>query len=271
MPDTSSITTPLVLERAPNFRDLGGHRTTDGRQVRHGLVFRSGQLVGLTDTDLEQLTSLGLRTVVDFRGEFELELFGEDRLPLGVRWVSLPIAAAGMDPSTHAALRQGDFTALPDLSLASRRFIRHNTDALGRLLDLASHRENLPLVFHCIGGKDRTGVAAAVVLALLGVPWPAIRADYMETNNRQRITVAERVAWLAHHPEAPEPIDQAVLDAAHRFFVVRPEYIDAARDEVMRLAGSFERYAIDDLGLDAAVIENLRRNLLIAQPVRRHP
>ncbi len=264
MPDTSSTSPHFALGGAPNFRDLGGHITNDGRQVRHGMVFRSGQLVGLTDADLDQLASLGLRTVVDFRHEYEVGIFGADRLPPGTRLVSLPIAAAGMDASTHAAIRRGEFAALPDLTAANRVFIRRNTTALSELLYLLSDQDNLPLIFHCIGGKDRTGVAAAVVLATLGVPWPAIRDDYLRTNDLIGDAVEERIARLAQAvgSDVTRQASDEDITAARHFFIVEPSYIDAALDEMVSMSGSVEQYVRDDLGVDADGIERLRSTLL---------
>lgn len=60
------------LEGQPNFRDLGGYQTVDGRTMRTGLVFRSGELPRTTDADLETLKKLGVRTVVNFLTEGEI-------------------------------------------------------------------------------------------------------------------------------------------------------------------------------------------------------
>ncbi len=78
-----------LIEGARNFRDLGGYRTTAGEVVRCGRVFRSAHLANLTDGDLETFTKLGIRTVVDFRPEVEKDLTGHNRLPEGVRYLTL--------------------------------------------------------------------------------------------------------------------------------------------------------------------------------------
>jgi protein-tyrosine phosphatase len=253
-----------ALEGSPNFRDLGGYRTDNGSIVRRGLVFRSGQLAGLTESDVNRLEDLGIRTVVDLRHDFEVELFGQDRLPPGVRRVALPIATAQMDPSTHDAMRKGNFTALPDLTAANREMIRHRTGPLGRLLKIISRSENLPLVFHCIGGKDRTGVASAILLELLGVPRPTIRQDYLISNELLGSTVEDRLSYLAQVIGGDSDIRprEEDLEAARRFFVLEPRYIDAALDEIDEVAGSVEQYVKRQLGLDEAEVERIRSLLL---------
>jgi protein-tyrosine phosphatase len=252
------------LEGSPNFRDLGGYPTENGKNVRRGLVFRSGHLATLSDADVGRLQDLGLRTIVDLRHEYEIELFGPDRLPPGARRVALPIATGQMDPSTHDAMRRGEFSALPDLGAVSREMIRHRTEALGNLLRLISRPENLPLVFHCIGGKDRTGVASAILLGLLQVPWETIRQDYLASNESLGATVDERLSHLIRviGTEADIRLREEDLDAARRFFVLEPSYIDAALDEIENVAGSVEEYAKRHLGLVEADVGRLRSLLL---------
>ena len=62
----------IPLDGQPNFRDIGGYTANDGRQVRWGTVYRSGELNKLSDRDLDRLAELGIRTVVDLRSEAEI-------------------------------------------------------------------------------------------------------------------------------------------------------------------------------------------------------
>lgn len=260
----AAIPPPLRLTGSPNFRDLGGYHNDHGSIVRRGLVFRSGHLAALCDADVRKLEDVGLRTVVDLRHGYEVELFGEDRLPVKARRLALPIAVANVDPSIHDAMRRAEFSALPDPGEANREMIRHGTEALGHLLRLVSESANLPLVFHCIGGKDRTGVASAILLGLLGVPWSTIREDYLLSNQLLGATIGDRLSHLTRiiggeGDVAPREED---LAAARRFFVLEPGYIDAALDEIERVAGSLDAYVEHDLRVDAAAVDRLRSLLL---------
>lgn len=263
-PRSTSGPQGITLAGAPNFRDLGGYRTADGRVVRRGRVFRSGDLAKLTDEDLGRLEDLGIRTVVDLRLEFEVGVFGRDRLPRGASYRSLPIIAGGMDPAAHEALKAGDLAALPDLVEANRGFIRDNTSELGELLTMLSEPANLPLVFHCIGGKDRSGVVSAVVLSALGVPWETVREDYLRTNDRFRDRVEEQLALLARTTRYGNRVGlrEEMLSAARRFFVLEPGYIDAARDEMIAMSGSIDGYVRDALGVPEEVVSRLCDDLL---------
>jgi protein-tyrosine phosphatase len=255
------------LEGAPNFRDLGGHRTTSGAAVRRGLLYRSGNLSRLSDRDLVTLETANIRTVVDLRPDFEIDMFGRDRLPRAARWVQIPITGGGMDEATHEALRRGDLTALPDLAEANRRFIIEYTAQLGEMIRLAAEPANLPLVFHCIGGKDRTGIAAALLLSVLGVPWQSVQADYLRTNDQIRLDPDEQLALLARVTGSSSTYDtDAAREAARRFFVLESRYIDAAYDEIVARAGSLERYVERHLGIEHDVVARLRETLLDEAP-----
>src|SRR5262245_24575992 len=99
-----------------NFRDVGGCVTRDGRRVRRGLLFRSGHLGHADEGDLAQLASLGIRTVIDFRGPQDEEGDGSGRLPQGARLVRLPMS----DPAAGSEIR--------DL------LYRADSEGLGRIL-----------------------------------------------------------------------------------------------------------------------------------------
>jgi protein-tyrosine phosphatase len=258
-------TASVVLEGAPNFRDLGGYATTDGRIIRTGRVFRSGHLARLTDDDLATLTILGIETVVDFRSELGVETFGRDRLPDGTRHVWLPIGAGEADPAMREAMEAGRFSKLPDLSVANRLLIREHAVEFGRLMMLLADSANLPLVFHCIGGKDRTGIASALLLSILGVPWPTVRNDYLASNTYFAASIETHLTDLSGQAGgAPDPAD---LEAARRFFIVEGDYIDAARDEILTVAGSLTAFVEGSMGVPSDAIQHIRNELLEREEV----
>ena len=79
----------IQLAGQSNFRDLGGYKSGDGRSLKWGQVYRSGELGVLTDEDVATLEEIALRTVVNFLLPEEIDRHGSDRLPAG------PRAAAG--------------------------------------------------------------------------------------------------------------------------------------------------------------------------------
>jgi len=200
----------VALEGAFNFRDLGGYATGDGRVVRRGLLYRSDTLHRLTPGDLERLRGLDLRTVIDLRAADELEEHGAGRL-------------AGHDVAVHNLPMFDDTRSLgidevaaeePVAKLAELyvQMVEQGAATLARAVELLAAPGGMPAVFHCMAGKDRTGIVAGLLLDTLGVPDDVIAADYAVTTGALR----RAAEWLqANAPEAlpPSRYPAWVLDA----------------------------------------------------------
>jgi protein-tyrosine phosphatase len=264
MDATRSPAEPITLEGVPNFRDIGGPPATDGRIVRHRKVFRSGMLAAATDDDLAALESLGIRTIIDLRTRPETNVFGLDRLPHGASLVPLAIPSIGADPIVEAALRSGRFPYLPDLVEVNRSYLRNDAERLGELLELLSDPANQPVLIHCLGGKDRTGVTVALLLTILGVPWSVVREDYLRSNAFFEGTVDGQPNSLSRAMEArigrvPDFGDESTK---REFFVLRPEYIDVVLDEMTRDGRSIADFVREELRLSADTVQRLQSELL---------
>jgi protein-tyrosine phosphatase len=263
-----------TLAGAPNARDLGGLVSADGRRVRRGVLVRAGALGRLTDDDLPVLAALGLVCLVDLRHESEIAIEPPSRLPdPSPRLIHLPvfdpdhpafaavssyIAAAwqGQDLNGYAGrLADGTPAAMTEIYrwfVAGAGARASFAAAVRALADPA----NLPALFHCSVGKDRTGWLTVIVLTAVGVDEDAIRRDYLRTNEVtagvQRLLLDRLVA---RRPEVD-------LDAIRPMLEAREEYLDAAHDEVRRRYGTFDAYLGDGLGLDGDLLAALRDNLL---------
>lgn len=262
--ELASPTAAVTVDGAPNFRDIGGYETADGRRVRSGRLFRSGMLVGISDEGVATLEDLGIRTVVDLRTQEEVDALGSDRLPNAASIVQIRIPSAGADPMVIEALKTGHFPYLPDLVSVNRAYIVDDVAAFGELLTLLSDGANLPAIIHCLGGKDRTGVSTALLLTILGVPWETVRDDYLLSN--------------AHFANAggdqPDSLNQAMEKSLGRapnfgdekskreFFILQPEYIDVVMDEITKDGRTFDEFARNDLGLTDETVARLRTEFL---------
>lgn len=158
----------ITFDNVFNFRDLGGYRGADGRTVRWGRLYRADDLCRLDDADLSRLGELGVRTVVDLRRPWEVERTG--RIPEGsYTWVNAHVVHPEWPVADFA-----DEQARVDYLLARyREMAEQGGEAIGAALRLVADPGAAPLVFHCISGKDRTGLVAAFTLHLLGVAWRA--------------------------------------------------------------------------------------------------
>lgn len=259
----------IGLEGQPNFRDLGGYRTADGRTVKWGQVFRSGELPRLSDDDVAKLEELGLVTVVDFLTEAEIADRGPDRLPDGVKKVPLPMQAGNLGELTAVvtdARKTGDFSSVPpeinpDIH---RRLMEEGRDYYAALLRQIADPDSRPLVFHCSHGIHRTGTASAILLSALGVPWETVREDYLLSNDARKDEIKKRLGQLKELDAKNRgiPIDEVDTTNMEAFYVLDGTYIDAALDQAVKDYGSMDAYIREALGLTDEEIEQLREELL---------
>ena len=239
----------VELETCCNFRDLGGYRTLDGRRTRWRTLFRADGLTQLSPADLEVLGHLGVRTVIDLRTALEVDSRG--RFPAGVAGVAYHHL-----PLTDTLPGAEDGPDWGDTAFVSRRYASYldaGAPAVSDALAILSDSANLPAVFHCSVGKDRTGVLSAVVLGLIGVPDEVIVEDYVLSKTAM-VRVLERL-----QEEYAEAAD-AVAKFAPVILSVEPGSMTGFLHEVRARFGSFEAMA-DELGWTATVTE-LRDRLL---------
>jgi protein-tyrosine phosphatase len=244
----------LPLEGGQNFRDLGGYRTADGRHVKWGKLFRSGSPKWLTAADYRYLEGRGIRVVCDFRstGERQHEPYAWPA-SRGPRMLAddYEMSQAGIMPPMRA-------------DMTPEQAKRVMTDMYPQILSqfgsqyrrmfqelLAGHA---PLAFNCSAGKDRTGIAAALILTALGVPRQTVIEDYTLSN---RYFDARRAA--TSHAGGTADWGGMQPEAMKQFMLADPSYIEAAFEVIDGHAGGVNGYLHDELGLSAADLARLHR------------
>jgi protein-tyrosine phosphatase len=258
----------LHLTTAANFRDAGGYRTMDGEWVRMGLAYRSNGIGHLTDDELAQIERLNIQVVCDLRTAEEIQR-SPDRVPHGATDVSADVLAddsalihemaSGAGAKQAQDRPQGATTRLQHATPSSkdleqriyRDFVRLPSAqrAYRSLFERLADPAELPTVFHCTAGKDRTGWAQAVFLTMLGVPRSTIVRDYELTNEYLR-------------GDALKTLRQSMNGSAPSKVVADPAALDAAFDQVRRDYGSFGNYLSGGLHLSGDVIAAIRQNFL---------
>jgi protein-tyrosine phosphatase len=260
----------IELDGQPNFRDLGGYKTVDGKTVKWGQVYRSGRLPKLTDEDVMRMDSLHIKTVINFLTQTETDVKGKDRLPQGTNEIFLPIdteeGTEGLAKEILRAGETGDFSNIPvEINPEIHRLlINKANEEYAHLLREVSDSSNRPMVFHCSHGIHRTGTGAAILLSILGVPWETIREDYLLSNVYRKEEVEHRLEQLRklaakNQGITPEEVDMTNTNA---FYVLEAEYIDAALDEAVKNYGSMDNYIKEGLGLSEEEIQRLKNELL---------
>jgi protein-tyrosine phosphatase len=237
-----------MLQGASNFRDIGGHTGIDGRRVRHGLVYRSDHLAGLTPDDHRALEPLRITHSLDFRGQAERAAL-PSVLP-GAASVNLGIEPT-MVVRVKALLAAGQIpTEAETVALMAQTYQSFARNAIPTYARFFQHliEQPTPVVFHCTAGKDRTGFAAALLLSALGVDRDAVMTDYLLTNQLYRRSALVHTDGPAH-----------VVDVLWR---VQPAFLDAAFDTVEREFGGMGRYLEGPMGLGPEAMARLRGRLL---------
>jgi protein-tyrosine phosphatase len=212
---TKGRPTPMILESDPletlppqfiptenvfNLRDVGGWNALDGKKVKTGQVFRSDNFGNATEADIDHVVNhLGIKHVIDLR---RAEEWNESaKFPdvdgvefhhfelLHIKWENIGVRTSGItDEAELIEFLRHRYTGM----------MESGYECVRDTLDVIASGE--PVVFHCMAGKDRTGIIAAVLLSILGVDEEDIAADYALTS----FGSARWRAWRDEHYGKPE-------------------------------------------------------------------
>ena len=238
------------LEGTPNFRDLGGLATVDGRVTRRGVLFRSSALEELSSRDVRLLIDdIGLRTVIDLRSADDREI-AQSLLDTPVRYINLPISRGGPTTSLERPMGADGRVDMPRIY---RMYIETSAPSITEIIaELTSGAT--PALFHCAAGKDRTGVVAAILLSAVGVTRDAVIADFMETEP----VLADIISYLQRRP--------AYADIVLRFppgtMDVDPKFISDFLDDVDRTYGGMFTWLTEHAGVSPESVARLEQLLV---------
>lgn len=263
------------MEKLANFRDLGGLVTLDGRTVKKGRILRSGQLRKASDADIAELESLGLKAVIDLRTHEET-VNKPDRVPAGAEWIFCPVREElknfvpgdieSMQVSAWEKMYLSVHTGRIDIDRILRdSYVGFVTSDIGisgyrKLFDTFIAIPEGAILFHCSAGKDRTGLAAMLLLTALGVSREDIIRDYLSINSEPKVLRKER--------EAREDLaskgytDQRAIDQTVQSMTVSREWIEGAIAAIEARFGSLDNYLRDAMGLTPERLQALRASCL---------
>lgn len=234
----------LPLQGGYNFRDLGGYATKDGRRVKWGTFIRSDDLGHLTEEDLRYLSSVPVKTVVDFRADDEVA-YKPDRFPESMtKNFFCPI-----DPGNVLSLIKTGRDALTvegseeTMMLMTAELVLDATfqEKMRFFFSMLMERERLPVVYHCSAGKDRTGLASALILSALEVTRETIYEDFLLSNS---CLEGKYERYIQSSPEI-RPL-----------FEVRRKNLEAAFERIETLHGTVENYLVNVIKADLPTLRN---------------
>jgi protein-tyrosine phosphatase len=247
-----------MIEGGVNFRDLGGIPIDAHRRVRRGRLYRSGVMHALTDHGLASLTALGVCAVYDLRSDRE-RATRPPRLPSDGSVAHLYHAHERRAGNLLATLRDVGRTAEDGKAIMRRIYwaLPFEFAAPYRELFLRIADGPLPIVFNCAAGKDRTGVAAALILSAVGAPLEEIYRDYL----RSEESFAVIVDMFVSGPRGAlvEGVDRAVWEPILR---TDGDYLSTAFAAIDDRYGSLSSYLRDALEIDPARLQRIRERLI---------
>ena len=266
----------LDFEGTTNFRDLGGYVGHNGKTVKWGQIFRADALNKLTDKDITLLEAMKLKTIVDFRSPKEI-VDNEDKAIKDTVYFNLnPKAEVAQLASASPANDKQKIDKLLSIANSDQGesyFLVHSDDMAKqmrklvsdpvaisqyqKLMELLLADDGAPLVYHCRGGKDRTGVATMFILLALGVSKDQIYSDYILTNTYKEVRNEMRMDEYRNLTD-----NQNVLDYLRNLLLAKEEYLDAAFDEMIKVSGSSDNYLKQVLMIDDDKLTTLRNRYL---------
>lgn len=240
------------LQGAANFRDLGGYKTKDGKTVKWGKVYRSADISKLTDADLTELQKRHIKYDVDLRGTQE-SAQAPDKINPGTDYILCPAGSDSINTMTRDLAAHKSADSIMKAFYGNTRYLAARYKPFFNKLLIAPDNESL--VFHCTAGKDRTGIAAALFLYSLGVPYNTITDDYLATNYYRQNENSKTIATMAAMMNIDKETAKSILGA-------KKEYLDTTFNAIKKQYGSVDNFLRTQVGLTEKDITLLKSKYL---------
>jgi protein-tyrosine phosphatase len=245
-----------------NIRDIGGYKTANGRTVKRGLLYRSDTLSKLTQEGIRQFEALNIGAIFDLRAESEIKRKPDPQIR-GAEYYHTEIPSnaptaewPATDEETIAFYK--DPATLNYYVNGSRYMMnsRLGRESLKTILNTALRNNGRKaMIWHCSGGKDRTGYISAVFLSLLGVDNETIIREYLLTNeDRKEFDDQERIAMDQQYFHGDRQMMAGFLAVQQ----ARRENVDVFLSELQSIYGTADNYLTVELGFTQAELNRIK-------------
>ena len=232
-----------------NFRDFGGYTTKEGKKIKKGIFFRSGSYRDITKEDLEYIQSLNIQNVHDFREGHEIDpREPHQKFAKHVHMISASEHLGGFEEEEN----------MPHSELTSESMkefyalLPFDNPAYKEVFRVLQEDNAVPYLHNCTAGKDRTGIATALIQLVLGLDWETVMLDYMKSMNAFDQIYQNEVRRLKPGRE------EASLLYKMPGLVIMPTFLESAFDAIYKRYGTIEAYLDAEFGLDEDKINALR-------------
>ncbi|USG64816.1 tyrosine-protein phosphatase [Brevibacillus ruminantium] len=253
----------IAFDGLYNFRDIGGLPTTDGRNMKTGILFRSDELSRLSAGDLGRLQTHQIKVICDLRTQTERKQ-KPDRVPAhtGIHQVSIPIHHESQEMSRLdffklLVSKSNDLNFEHIMKDFYHRMAFERTGQVKEIITLLAEQDHLPALIHCTGGKDRTGYLSALIQLLAGVPYQTVLDDYLFSNDliQPRMQKIQRyIRWMSLFQISPERMKPLME--------VRRDYLEDSLTAVLKEYGTVEDYLMKACGIEENYLLRLRHMLV---------
>jgi protein-tyrosine phosphatase len=251
-----SVTTAervVPMQNLYNFRDIGGYYNSSNRQTQWGKLYRSSSLSQATRQDMIVLCNLGIKTIIDFRTE--REKFNNPDKYTAPQVFNLPLnwnpPTVFFDKILSKEMKTGDVKIKMQDAMAA--LLEDNTDYYVKLFDILLNEKNYPVVVNCTTGKDRSGIATALILSALEVEWEQIVNDYL---------LSDDLIDFNSMLQNAEMYDSEIQETMTAMFRSHRETITYAFEIINKKYGSVDKYLEQELNLTPKKREKLKEILL---------
>ncbi|MDD4844535.1 MAG: tyrosine-protein phosphatase [Anaerotignum sp.] len=272
MPSSAADTTHAIgLTGVSNARDIGGYKTIDGKTVKAGMLLRTAALAGANDADKKILTEIyNVKIIVDLRYDSEIAQSPELTLP-GVTNIHAPIlkdiSASSSTTSTASSSaksdkmdtligyvkRIGDVDGMINNEYSAMVTDKYSINGYKQFFETILSEHDGAILYHCSGGKDRTGIASMLLLSALGVDRQTAEADYMLTKDFIKGSIDTTTASAA-----AKGADQPTQDGIELLMSVDQKWADTVFDTINTKYGSMDNFLQEELGLTPDKIDQLK-------------
>ena len=251
--DWMQVERHLDIDGIYNIRDLGGYPTSDGRQTRWKTFVRAANMHALQPASRSALIDYGIRTVIDLRRTRETEetpnvFVGSSE----VTYHHQNMLGDEPVPGEEDSVERGE--PADSIMAAYTSWFDIRQPQIGRTLATLAEPEARPVIYHCAGGKDRTGIISALLLGIAGVSEEVIAEDYaLSARDLLDRYFAEQA------PPESNPGNYTWKDYQRDY--CPPEAMLGVLKHLDERYGGIERY-VQTTGLESNQIESIRAALV---------
>ena len=261
---------PKIIIPDANLRDIGGKKTQTGMEVKTGYLFRSGHLSELEKEDFNRFKNLQLKTIIDLRRPSEIEKYPTPNLE---EVETLNFSVSSDDNEFAVAANFIDRAQEPSKitgKIIEKYFKNSVTEKLDSYIPVfksLTNTDNFPLLFHCVAGKDRTGIVSAFLLGILDVNESVIIEDYLLTNKLREKDMQLKEKQIRDHlvettENGSEKLIEERMEITQSLLYAKESFITLIFDEVKKNFGTWDNFRLNGLKIDNERFKKLTDFLL---------